>query len=394
MGNNLNNTNAAVDALLEAARKETDIQDFGEDGFIEPLQKLLESVDQDVSFNEMGRMAFNADMQRFLTNRLRFAEDLRQHPEILEEHISDPIIVLGLARTGTSKLQRMMSADPHVQKLYLWKLLNPARILNAETSQEEALRIDMARQASAMVQQLFPRFTAAHPMIAEEVDEELLLTQFSFENPVLYMMTPAHGYYDWVRNRDFLPCYQYMAQLIQYLQWQDGGRKNRRWILKSPMHIGNLNALSQVFPKATLVHCHRDINEVIPSFCNLQEAGWLMRSDSIDPTRVGEVVLDLWATEMDKYLHTRKQMESNLNIIDIPYQRIHKEPMIVIAEIYKKAGLDLSADSVTAMQQWQEDNPKNRHGSNDYSLEKYGLSTGQVESRFADYLNQFVQYTQ
>ena len=382
-----------IEQFLEAARKETGLSDFDDDHFIKPLQKLLDSVAEEVTFNEMGAMAFQADTQRFLTNRLRFAEDVKRNPEMLQEDVSDPIIILGLARTGTSKLQRMMSADPNAQKLYLWRLLNPARILNTEADQEQNIRIEIARQASAMARQMFPRFNAAHPMIADEVDEELLLAQFSFENLVMYMMNPAHGYFDWIKDQDLSNSYQYLKQMIQYLQWQDGGKQGRRWIMKSPLHIGNLESLLKVFPNATLVHCHRDINEVIPSFCNLQEAAWLMRTDSVDPLQVGEAMMDLWGTEMDKYLQSRKQLGDKLHILDVSYKRINKSPIEVITEVYQKAGVELTADSIAAMEKWQQDNPKNRHGKNTYSLGQYGLSEEKINARFAPYLKQFSQYT-
>src|SRR5690606_6163617 len=72
-------------------------------------------------FTQLDTMA-----HRLLVNRLRFAEDLAHHPEILDEDVSDPIVVIGFPRSGTTVLQRMMSADPAMQSLKLWRLLNPA----------------------------------------------------------------------------------------------------------------------------------------------------------------------------------------------------------------------------------------------------------------------------
>src|SRR3546814_12861105 len=65
-------------------------------------------------------------VHRCLVNRLRFARDVDLHPEILQEDVSDPIVILGFPRSGTTVLQRMISADPAMQNLALWRVLTPA----------------------------------------------------------------------------------------------------------------------------------------------------------------------------------------------------------------------------------------------------------------------------
>src|SRR6266542_2276394 len=107
--------------LLAAARAQTGLEDFGPQPFVEPLERLLKAAAEEANLNEIGVMALQGDVERFLSNRLRFQQDLKAHPEILGEDVSDPIIVTGLPRTGTSKLQRMLSADPGVQQLLVWR---------------------------------------------------------------------------------------------------------------------------------------------------------------------------------------------------------------------------------------------------------------------------------
>ena len=382
----------SVADYMAAASAETGLGDFGGSDFLEPFRLLVESTDREAQLNAVGVMAFNADMHRFLVNRLRFAENLRVSPEIAEEDVSDPIVILGLARTGTTKLQRMLSADPGVQRMDFWRLLNPAPIGPQQEDVEDP-RIEIARQAAAMAQEMFPRFNAAHPTVAEDVDEELFLTQFSFETIVLYLLNPAHSYYAWIKHRKLDSCYRYLRELTQYLQWQDGGKQGRPWIMKSPLHIGNIDSLLTEFPRATLVHCHRDLTDVIPSFCNLFEAGWQMRTDEVDSHETGSLVLDIWGTEMDKYLAHREKLQADARIIDVPYTRIHTDVENVISEIYQQAGRDLDDDTLGRMNQWLTDNPKNRFGKNQYTMERYGLTQSRIAERFSGYLDMFESYT-
>lgn len=375
---------------MQGASAETGLNNFGPD-FLEPFTMLVESVARETALSPIGLMAFKADMHRMLVNRLRFEEDLRLHPEILDEDIADPIVILGLARTGTSKLQRMMSADPHVQALYFWRLFNPARFPDADPDAPDP-RIEVARQASGMLQALSPGFMAAHPTLAEEVDEELLLLMFTFENIVHYLTTPAPGYYQWIVKRKLHGSYRYMGRLMKYLQWQDGGKKGRPWIMKSPLHLGNLDALLEVFPKATLIHCHRDVSEVIGSYCNLNEAAWRLKMDQIDLPDSGRAMLEVWSTEMNKYLESRKALAPGVDIYDATYAQIEADPMAIIREIYWRAGRPMGKDSEQALRKWNENNPKGRFGKNVYSLERYGLTREVVESAFSDYIKQFSGY--
>ena len=378
---------------MRATSEETGLTNFGSD-FLEPLTMLVQSAAREVKFSQIGLMAFKADMHRMLVNRLRFEEDLRLHPEILGEDISDPIIILGLVRTGTSKLQRMMSADPQVQALKFWRVFNPARFPNGDTSDKFTPdpRIEVARQAATMLQAMAPDYMAAHPTLAEDVEEELLLLMFTFENIVHYLTTPAPSYYRWVVTRDLRGSYRYLGRLLKYLQWQDGGRVGkfggRPWIMKSPLHLGNLDALLEVFPKATLVHCHRDVTEIIPSFCKLNEAGWRIKTDDIDLHELGRSMIEVWSTEMNKYLKLRKALVSHVEILDVTYAQIETDPMPIIHELHRRAGRTLSDDSVTAMHKWSDDNPKHRFGKNSYSMERYGLTGEMIEGAFSEYIEE------
>ena len=249
-------------------------------------------------------MMQSADLVRMLVNRLRFVRDQQSHPEILEERIVAPIVVAGLPRTGTSKLQRMMSADPGVQRLDVWRLLNPAPFPR-EAEYGTTGRLMFAQVVEKTIVQMFPEFMAAHPTEAAEPDEELLLMELSLESVVSALRNRVPSFHTFASERGPRASYEFMRQMLQYLQWQDGGGRGRPWIMKSPVHLGNLKLLFELFPDATVVHCHRDPRIVMPSFASLTEAGRRMGSDDPDPLEIGAFVLDLWAGATEANLADR-----------------------------------------------------------------------------------------
>src|SRR6185437_15133772 len=112
-------------ALMEAARSETGLDDFGPDDFVERLSVLCRAMREEGGFNRAGVMQQHTLIVGLLKNRLLIEDLISRHPEILEERIEAPIVICGLPRTGTTHLHNLMSADPALRSLPYWESLEP-----------------------------------------------------------------------------------------------------------------------------------------------------------------------------------------------------------------------------------------------------------------------------
>jgi hypothetical protein len=92
-----------VDAVLGAAVAATGLDDFGPEDFHERLGLWLSEMDADEERTGLGRLGFFGDCVRYAKNRLRIHELLQRHPEIHDVKIEQPVIVIGLPRSGTSR---------------------------------------------------------------------------------------------------------------------------------------------------------------------------------------------------------------------------------------------------------------------------------------------------
>jgi hypothetical protein len=370
----------SVAVALSGAEREAGLSDFDDSSFEEPLARLIEAGLRELRFTEIGLQNFKATIQRFLVNRLRLQRDLARHPEILDEDVSDPVVILGMPRTGTTKLQRLLSADPRNHKLALWKLLNPAPFAG-DTDPPNAARLAFAKIVEDATR-ANPDFTRSHETAADEADEDSFLLLFSFDYPMLHNIFPADSYLSWVRTRSPLPAHRYERTLLKYLQWQDGGRAAGRWILKNPGHVGHLKALHTVFPHATFVHSHRDMVGVLASYCYLIESIYKPLYVDVDPREVGRQALLYWKPELERYERDRAELGSRVSILDVPYQSITDDPYPVVREIYARAGLAFTSEAETAMRAWSDRNQQHKHGKATYRLERYGLTTDIVRAAF------------
>ncbi|MDB5970038.1 MAG: hypothetical protein JWQ90_2488 [Hydrocarboniphaga sp.] len=377
-------------ALLAAASKEAGLDDYGDEAFIEPLTQLMRSIIAEANLSAIGLLGTRARMVQCLVNRLRLQQDLKRYPEILDEDVSDPIVIVGLPRTGTTKLQRMLSNDPAVQRTPFWLLLNPAPLPGWKRGEPDA-RIALAQvQAEALAQQ--PDFLAAHPMAAEETEEDVFMMEMSFEGILPLTQYRVPSFHAWVRDRPRQAFYAYEKILLQYLQWQGGGRRGRPWVLKATTHLGDLQALIDTFPGVTLVHCHRDVSTSMASTIRAAEGFRGLMANDLDLVALGADYLRIYADEMSRYLPQRKRLESSSGIIDVRYDDIVHDPIAVIRGIYAVRERVLTPDGEAAMLGWQDENPQYRYGKISYSLERYGLTKTAVEQAFAGYRQRFAEW--
>jgi LPS sulfotransferase NodH len=116
-----------------------------------------------------------------------------------------------------------------------------------------------------------------------------------------------------------------------------------------------------------------------------------MRSDDVDPIAIGREVMQRSATQLDRYLEQRASLP-DVEIIDIPYERIRSDSEGLLAEIYDAAGLDLTEEASEEMARWSAKHPEPRLRRHQYSLERFGLAEPQINSTFADYFAEFGAY--
>ena len=101
-----------AESILAEARQKTGLDDFGDDSFREPMERLLRSMEEEADLSATGRAMQRARVVGLLVNRLRAEDHFGRFPEILEEEIREPLVIVGLARTGTTMLHRMIASDP------------------------------------------------------------------------------------------------------------------------------------------------------------------------------------------------------------------------------------------------------------------------------------------
>jgi len=378
-----------LEPLLDAAFAEagTGAWHFRDEGFLPNLAKALE-IPTRLDMSARGLMGVQANFTRFLVTRLRWEADVERHPEILDEDVSDPIVVLGLPRSGTTKLQRFLSADPNLRATPAWAMFNPAPF-PGEQRGDPTPRRQWAAAMMAAVTNTGESYQIMHEFAADEADESSFIPLGNFDNHMQFITTPDYAYLEWVRSVSRVPSQAWLREMLKYLQWQMGGKQGRPWVLKNPGNTGEFLEMLEVFPKATFVISRRDLYKTMGSSMRMGTEILCNTFDPLDPAFVGQYTVDYWAFELKRYLEQRAAMGSHVRLLEADYNRCVSDGLSVARELYELAGLPWTREGEAAMRQWDIDNPRHKLGSYGYSLGDYDWSEQKIAAAFGPVAEQW-----
>ncbi len=371
-------------SLMERSAKKTGLTDFGEPSFRERMEILLHDMENEARFHRFGRFMARENIVRILVNRLRIEDYFKKDPSILKLEMEDPVFIVGLQRTGTTKLQRLLSCDPGFRYLSSWEAINPAPFPGIEHSKKDP-RIKQAELARNALKYMAPDFFAIHPIAPRGPEEDCMLFDYAFWGTVPEATYRVPSFSKYLEEQDHSEAYRYYKTVLQLLMRQ---RNTGRWLHKTPQHLEQLEALFTVFPKAKIIHTHRDPVKVLASFCSMISHAWGVFSDRVDPREVGQH----WSAK--QYRMIRRSLEvrdrrGEESFLDVSYYDLIENPMNEVERIYRFLGRELTGETRTAMAAWLGENPKDRHGRHRYRLEDFGLERHRVEEEFADYRRRF-----
>ena len=380
------------DSVVAEARAVDGLVDFGDDSYREPLEKLLWSLHHEADLNAIGRPVLHQRMVDILATRLRVQEYLKRFPEIIDEQIVAPLVIVGLPRTGTTLLHRTIAADHRMYAPLWYEVRYPCPALDWDFTEDGDQRIADAKAEMQAMVDANPDLLAIHPMDAMGPDEDIMLLEQSFYsfNTQAYANIPSFD--AWLENQDHSAGYEYFKLLLQFLQWQKkrSGQQGQRWALKAPHHLHYMDLVFNVFPDAKVVQSHRDPVETIPSLTSLIAGMWAIYSDSADPREVGRQWSRKFANGMRHTMAVRQEM-GEAQFLDLWFTDTVRQPLLEIQKVYDFLGMELTREARVEMARWQDFNRRELRPSHAYTLEQYGFTEQGLQQQFREYREKFIQ---
>lgn len=371
----------SAEEMLKLAQNETGIH-IDDAEVREPFGILVKSLNEEGDMFERGAIELQTRLMQMLKNRLRMLRDLKAHPEILDQEIKAPIMISGTLRTGSTKLQNVLSASGDFNWLSFWKVYNFAS-RTGKPDEDVAPRLAEVDAYFQYNDEYSPEIKMMHDWSTYAPEEETLIALQTMRTPSWFGYGNIPSYMAWISQQDLTPTFEYVRDALKYLQWQGLADPDKRWMLKSPFNFGMEDMIKAAFPDAMFVYTHRPPSEAMPSLFSLLEA--LIKVHANNPTVDPAMTMMGQTMTFERHMQLRRS-RPDIDRLDIHFRDAVGDLETVVRRVYDFAGVALTDQALQNMIDWETKNPMHKHGVHKYSLSDYGLTAEAIEQNCPTYM--------
>jgi len=372
------------ESLLQAAVREAGLDDFGPADYLRGLRVFTLSLETDARLTALGRKGLRDFAINALVTRLQRIELRKRRPALFEAELVAPLMVIGLPRSGTTFLHRLLALAPEARALRMFEVRHPI----APRGRDDRRRRSVREQKG--LSWLAPGLDAKHFSGPDEPEECMFLFDSTFVSSSFWVAAPVYKYLDWYLEQDQREPYRQYREHLQIFQAEQPAR---RLTLKAPIHTANVDALLEAVPNVRLVQLHRDPVQAISSVNSLFYTLHRTVTDDLDLARLGRANLEFVARGIERNLEARRALPPDL-ICDVYYADLVADPLAVVRRIREHHGFDFDSAYAQRIEAYLRDNLQHKHGRHRYSSADFGLSDDTIRARFARYLEQFPRLRQ
>jgi len=375
-----------ADDMLQVAMQTTGLTDFGGTAWEEPYRRLLASIEADVQLHTLGRLMTRGDVIRALRNRLLVTDALHREPAILDERVEAPVVIAGQGRSGTSILFELLALDPNNRAPLAWEAASPIAP-PAGSVGDGITQAQVAEIVNEFWADVQPEIKAAHEHRWDLPAECIRFLDSDFTSDWWIMLYGAWSYAGWRQEAKPDTAYDWHQNVIRILQH---GQPRRRWLWKSPAHLGALDKLLARYPDAKIIHTHRDPVKTIPSTVSLSGIFRTSRADNVDLNLLGQMVIVGYAGIVRKVIDERAAgVVPQAQIVDSHFSNLMRDPVAAVHRIYDQLGLAFSAAFADRITTYLREKPRNKFGKHRYAAEDYGLTDAGIREQFRFYTDHY-----
>ena len=369
--------------VMKLAQRTTGLDDWGDGGFRARLDAAVDGVN-DANLNTTGLFGARYVLNWHLGNRLRVVDFAKRHPELEEVDIERPVVITGFFRTGTTFLHNVLAADPNNRVAQAWELAYPVGRLGDPLG-DAAWRRAQAKFTFGFNQAAIPDQGVAHNVTADSYEEDFFLLENDMAVLTFWVGFAAYSYANAMLDWDMTEPYEFHKLQLRILNAQQSAK---RWVLKCPWHIWNMDALMAVYPDAQIIFTHRDITKALASHCSLSAKMASKLKRSLDVKELGEFWLDYTRIGLEKAMESRKNIPES-QLYDVRLRDLMANPMTVLKDIYAHFELEFTAEIAGLLEERIAQKPTSQEGEHEYAIEDFGLTDVQVRETLKAYNERF-----
>ena len=328
----------SYDDIAAAAVRTTGLTDFGGTAHEEGLRILVDDLaSPEAGLTPVGNYFHRSQVKSALVGRLMTEARFAEFPQHAEVPIERPIFVVGLPRTGTTALHRLLCADPAHQGLELWLTEFPQPRPPRETWESDP--IFTAMQGAFQQHHISnPEFMGIHYMDATSPEECWRLLRQTGKSISYESLANVPRYSAWLAQQDWTDAYERHRRNLQLVGLHD---QDKCWVLKNPSHLVALDALMKVYPDALIVCTRRDPVTSIASACSLSAEATAGTSTTFVGETIGRTQLGMLERSWQRFTEARQRYDAP-QFVDVDYTSFVTDPVGTVGGIYEAFGIEWS----------------------------------------------------
>lgn len=315
-------------------------------------------------------------------------------PGYREITIKQPLFLIGIPRSGTTFLHRLLSEDTdRFTTFQFWELILAPSIIERKCIArlawlDNALGGFGRRLLVKFDARILRGFREMHhiSLFEPEEDEWLFMNTFTsafltLAFPFMKEVRPLLFFDEETAPEDKRRIMAYYRACVQRHLYVHGADK--RLLSKNPSFSAKVVSLVETFPDAQIACCVRTPYEAVPSLASLMWFVW-GQAPGVSPT-TPEMARTLLDSVDHFYRHPMLRLESlpEKRQAFIHYEDLTQNPKDTVCALYRRFGMAMSPEFSTVLDARQEASRKYR-SSHTYSVEHYGLTNQDILKHFRD----------
>ncbi|NUM54509.1 MAG: sulfotransferase [Candidatus Hydrogenedentes bacterium] len=312
--------------------------------------------------------------------------------------IKDPVFIVGIPRSGTTLLHRVMAQDSErFTSFKLWELLLAPSITERKLwtlvgSIDRACGGAGRSLIAAIDRRIFGRLSEIHKMTLFDYDEDELVLGPIFST--VYLLFPFPFYEEtWrlVRFDEGIPpaeqdwIMRFYKACVQRHLYFHGAEK--QFLSKNPSFSAKVDAIRAHFSGARMICNMRSPYDTVPSLLSALYVAW----DMFDNDPQGDIFRDR-VLELADYWY-RHPMNcarewAQDRFVFLSYDDLRRDLKSAVADVYTKLAIEPGPQFAERLSA-EHEKAKSYKSNHRYSLEQYGLSASDVLDKFGYVFERF-----
>jgi hypothetical protein len=322
---------------------------------------------------------------------LGFLLDEILFPGYRRVRIREPLFVVGLPRSGTTFLHRVLARDrDRFTTTRLWELLlapsvTQRKVMLGLGALDRALGRPLGRLLAASAGWGFRWMEAIHEVALSDPEEDYFLLLPVFACFLLVVPYPYHPAVWELARFDALPekkrraIMAFYRRALQRHLYVAGPEK--QLLSKNPAFTPFLRSILETYPDARILCCVRNPEEAVPSVLSSLRPGAEFLGYEMSEPRIRDGFLEMLAHFSEHAMETLAQVPPNrYAFVPFPFLKTDVR-RFVLKEVYGRFGWWAGDAFRAALEEDREKGAayRSRHR---YSLEEFGLDPEEIRARF------------